>query len=167
MKSTILLLKSGEMFIVVPFLVLALIIAVPLVIAMLRQSRRRRELKQLSGRMGFSFVPTANFSDYFRGGECDLFAKGYRLTNKVKNVLQGEIKDVHVLVFDYSYKESLGSNVQKSFSQTTRATVACFSKPPGPPFILYKKGLSYLAPKRFSLFLDEGLKAYEQNGNNR
>jgi hypothetical protein len=112
--------------------------------------------------MGFSYTRAADFPAFLRTGRFDLFSKGHRFTDKVKNMLRGQVNGAEVLIFDYYYRETTQVS---HITQTTRATVACFRNPESnQPFIYHKAGLNYLAPEEFRTFLEDGMKAFKQSG---
>lgn len=119
---------SDDVPIIIGVLILFLVITIISVIYNKKmREKRRKEMEELSGKIGFSFTdhPFEDFPSSF--SNFNLFKIGY--AKKTENVLEGTFDDIRLQIFDYQYTVSSGKSSHTHYHTVFCAYVDDFSLP--------------------------------------
>jgi hypothetical protein len=108
---------EGKLFLLLVFVTLGVLAFG--VMLYYREMRRREDLQNVAGKLGFSFCPEGDPHLLGKFGQFHLFSQGR--SRKVRNVMRGEIQDIAVSLFDYRYTTGSGKH-----SHTHAQTVVLF-----------------------------------------
>jgi hypothetical protein len=90
-----------------------------IVLVLIMEKKRRQALQILAGQLGFTFSHKDDQDLMAQLSFFDLFSKGH--SRRIKNIMEGEIEDNYVIIFDYRYVTGGGKN-----SHTYNQTVILF-----------------------------------------
>ena len=107
--------------ILVPAVILiGISLAVAIGFVSLRLEKKRTDaMEQAAREMGLTFYPKDDASTFALVSQFHLFSQGH--AKKITSVMHGEVSDMEVRIFDYTYTTGSGKN-----AQTSRQTVICF-----------------------------------------
>ena len=87
------------------------------------EKKRTDAMEQAAREMGLtSFYPRDDGGTFSLVSQFHLFSQGH--AKKITSVMHGEVSDMEVRIFDYTYTTGSGKN-----AQTSRQTVICFRSP--------------------------------------
>lgn len=113
----------GEsMFATVAVLFALAIIGFLIYLGVVHAKKRREGFQRLAARLGFQFADMPGVPPEAIQAGFNLFSRGR--STRVRNLVRGQIDDVHVAAFDYSYITGSGKN-----SKTHSQTVLLLSRP--------------------------------------
>jgi hypothetical protein len=110
--------------ILVPAVILiGISLAIAIGFVSLRLEKKRTDaMEQAAREMGLSFYPKDDGSTLSSLLQFHLFSQGH--AKKITSVMHGEVSDMEVRIFDYTYTTGSGKN-----AHTSRQTVICFRSP--------------------------------------
>ncbi|MHC4106324.1 MAG: hypothetical protein ACYSR9_15380 [Planctomycetota bacterium] len=98
------------MDILIPVLIAGFIAAVVglIIFFVIMEKKRRQALQILAGQLGFNFSQKDDQDLIAQLSFFDLFSKGH--SRRINNIMEGEIEDSYVIIFDYRYTTGGGKN---------------------------------------------------------
>jgi hypothetical protein len=108
---------EGKIFLLIVFVALGVLTFAAMLYY--REKQRREDLRGVAGRLGFSFSPEGDPHLPGRLGRFHLFSQGR--SQRVRNLMRGEIQDIVVSLFDHQYTTGSGKH-----SHTHAQTVVLF-----------------------------------------
>jgi len=118
--------------------------AAAIVVALYYAKKRTEALQAIAPSLGLSFSEKADTSFQPSLNHFHLFSRGH--SKKVKNVMNGSVKEIDITIFDYRYTTGSGKN-----SRTRSQTVILFRSDllQLPPFALRPENLFHKIGKTF------------------
>ena len=98
------------MNIFIPVLIVGIVAVVVgiIILVVIMEKKRRQALEILAGQLGFNFSRKDNQNLIGQLSLFDLFSKGH--SRRINNIMEGEIEDNYIIIFDYRYTIGGGKN---------------------------------------------------------